>query len=208
MTLCKRFLKPQLIVLAFLLFCPVSGQEPLLCMGAYWTEDDANLMMKGFASEWDDRVHGRNGHKPYRQGIVEGMQLEKMPVMEGTFIPSSIAVKRWMAMWWRTLPLKAFPGFWVTGNLYTPLSPRRKNPAVLCPHGHAADKRFTADVQIRSAALARMGAIVFAYDMVGYGESQQVNHKIPIALVLQTYNSRGCWNTFFPGPMWILHGLG
>ncbi|TFH21718.1 MAG: acetylxylan esterase, partial [Bacteroidia bacterium] len=59
-----------------------------------------------------------------------------------------------------------------------------------CPHGHAADKRFTADVQIRSAALARMGAIVFAYDMVGYGESHQVIHKIPIALLLQTYNGK------------------
>ena len=45
-------------------------------------------------------------------------------------------------------------------------------------------------MQIRSAALARMGAIVFAYDMVGYGESQQITHRMPIALLLQTYNSR------------------
>ncbi len=45
-------------------------------------------------------------------------------------------------------------------------------------------------MQIRCAALARMGAIVFAYDMVGYAESQQVTHKMPIALVLQTYNSQ------------------
>jgi hypothetical protein len=79
---------------------------------------------------------------------------------------------------------------------------------VLCPHGHAADKRLSADVQIRSAALARMGAIVFAYDMVGYGESHQVNHKIPIALVLQTSTAEGCWNTSCRGPMWIRHGSG
>ncbi|MDO1499076.1 hypothetical protein Q2T40_01725 [Winogradskyella maritima] len=38
--------------------------------------------------------------------------------------------------------------------------------------------------------LAKMGAIVFAYDMVGYGESIQVEHKMPIALLLQTYNSQ------------------
>ena len=45
-------------------------------------------------------------------------------------------------------------------------------------------------MQIRSAALARMGAIVFAYDMIGFGESRQVSHRMPIALVLQTYNSK------------------
>ncbi|WP_223170160.1 acetylxylan esterase [Maribacter aquimaris] len=35
-----------------------------------------------------------------------------------------------------------------------------------------------------------MGAIVFAYDMVGYAESTQVTHKMPIALLLQTWNSK------------------
>ncbi|MCK4699738.1 MAG: hypothetical protein KAT38_05375 [Bacteroidales bacterium] len=47
----------------------------------------------------------------------------------------------------------------------------KKFVAILCPHGHKKDKRFTEDVQIRSAVLARMGAVVFAYDMVGFGES-------------------------------------
>ena len=35
-----------------------------------------------------------------------------------------------------------------------------------------------------------MGAVVFAYDMVGYGESTTVDHKMPIALLLQTWNSK------------------
>jgi hypothetical protein len=46
------------------------------------------------------------------------------------------------------------------------------------------------ETQILCASLARMGAIVFAYDMVGFGESQQVKHDIPIALLLQTWNSK------------------
>ena len=35
-----------------------------------------------------------------------------------------------------------------------------------------------------------MGAIVFVYDMVGYVDSKQVTHDIPIALLLQTWNSK------------------
>jgi hypothetical protein len=57
-------------------------------------------------------------------------------------------------------------------------------------HGHGPDLRFGESMQKRSAAFARMGAVVFAYDMIGYGDSKQVDHKIPIALTLQTYNSQ------------------
>lgn len=186
----QPLLRLLLLVLSILMFHPVSAQEPLLCMGAYWTEDDANLMMKTFASKWDDRVSWEKRANMIKVGIIEGMQLEKMPVIDGGFHPVIHGRRALDGYAVENIAIESFPGFWITGNLYTPLSPEEKNPAVLCPHGHAADKRFTADVQIRSAALARMGAIVFAYDMVGYGESQQVNHKIPIALVLQTYNSR------------------
>ena len=35
-----------------------------------------------------------------------------------------------------------------------------------------------------------MGAIAFAYDMVGYAESTQTTHKMPIAALLQTWNSK------------------
>ena len=35
-----------------------------------------------------------------------------------------------------------------------------------------------------------MGAVVFAYDMIGFGDSKQVSHKISITLLLQTFNSK------------------
>ena len=35
-----------------------------------------------------------------------------------------------------------------------------------------------------------MGAIVFAYDMIGFGESTQVSHNIPLGLLIQTWNSK------------------
>ena len=190
MLLARKLFKSLPSLLLLLTLTPVSGQESMLCMGGHWTEDEANLKMKEFRSTWNDLEAWENRADVIRQGIIDGMQLEKMPVIDGQFHPLIHNRREMDGYVVENIAIESFPGFWITGNLYTPVSPKEKNPAVLCPHGHAADKRLTADVQIRSAALARMGAIVFAYDMVGYGESHQVNHKMPIALLLQTYNSK------------------
>lgn len=45
--------------------------------------------------------------------------------------------------------------------------------------------RFRYDMQARCAIMARMGAWVFAYDMLGYGETNYVNHHHPDALTIQ-----------------------
>ena len=186
----SKFLNPSFSLVLLMALSSLSAQESMLCMGAHWSEDEANQRMKEFRSSWNDLESWEARADMIRQGIIDGMQLDKMPVIEGEF-NSVIHHRREMDGYAvENIAIESFPGFWITGNLYTPLHPGEKNPAVLCPHGHAADKRLTADVQIRSAALARMGAIVFAYDMIGYGESHQVTHRMPIALVLQTYNSR------------------
>lgn len=90
------------------------------------------------------------------------------------------------------IAIESFPGFFITGNLYRPLNPApfTKSPAILSVHGHGPDLRFGESMQKRSATFARMGAVVFAFDMIGYGDSKQVDHKIPIALTLQTFNSQ------------------
>jgi len=166
------------------------SQDTMLCQGYYWTEDEANIMMKKFAAKWDDINSWEERGKIIKQGIIQGMKLEQMPVINDEFSPV-IKNRRVMDGYIvENIAIESFPGFYITGNLYRPTRKQEKYAAVLCPHGHKKNKRFTDDVQIRSAVLARMGAVVFAYDMVGFGESQQVTHDIPIALLLQTWNSR------------------
>jgi hypothetical protein len=95
---------------------------------------------------------------------------------------------------------ESYPGYYVTGNLYRPKGRTGKLPAVLSPHGHWPDGRFYDSgpkeirkqivegaerfelsgrypLQARCVQLARMGCIVFHYDMVGYADSKQLAHR-------------------------------
>jgi dienelactone hydrolase len=96
---------------------------------------------------------------------------------------------------------ESLPGFFVTGNLYRPKGQNGKRPAVLCPHGHFPGGRFIDEgpdavrhkivhgaerfeeggrsfMQARCVQLARMGCVVFHFDMIGYADSQQIPEDI------------------------------
>lgn len=76
---------------------------------------------------------------------------------------------------------ESLPGFIVAGNLYRPIGDG-PFPAILSPHGHWAYGRLensvTASVPGRAISLARQGFVVFTYDMVGYNDSWQLEHRM------------------------------
>jgi hypothetical protein len=117
----------------------------------------------------------------------------------------------------------SYPGHYVSGNLYRPRNHIGKLPVVLSPHGHWANGRMyeatDADanaalasggestmngakfpLQARCAMLARMGCIVFMYDMVGYADSTQIEHRTGFTdadaiLRLQSFMGLQTWNS-------------
>ena len=92
--------------------------------------------------------------------------------------------------------LETRPGFYLCGNLYRPKGKKGPFPAIVNPHGHWTNGRLEMqpDVPIAAPApgpmglgrgnlvaigvnLARQGHVVFAYDAVGYNDTNQVTHK-------------------------------
>jgi len=95
--------------------------------------------------------------------------------------------------------IETVPGFWLCGSLYRPAKGKGPFPAILSPHGHFnstdlnENGRYRPDQQIRCAMLARMGAVVFSYEMFGYGESllqiTPADHRTSFTSTMQTLNS-------------------
>jgi dienelactone hydrolase len=77
--------------------------------------------------------------------------------------------------------LETMPGYYLGGNLYRPLHPAGKVPAVLTPHGHWPYGRLENSEDFSGPALgvnlALQGYVAFAYDMVGYNDTLQTEHR-------------------------------
>lgn len=76
--------------------------------------------------------------------------------------------------------IQTLPGFYLAGNLYRPKDTTKKYPAVLQPHGHWDNGRLeTVDramIPTRCANFALRGMVAFIYDMIGYNDTDQINH--------------------------------
>ncbi|HYO78937.1 MAG TPA: CocE/NonD family hydrolase [Thermoanaerobaculia bacterium] len=127
-----------------------------------------------------------------RRGILKGAGLAPLPFRQrmdrrsrNTIVGNGYTIEN--------LALEISPGYWLTGNLYRPLGRIGKVPAIAHPIGHFKKDgwltRTQPEMQARAGHLAQLGAIVFAYDMVGWGETRQVPHSSKRALALQLWNS-------------------
>ncbi|MEJ7676190.1 MAG: acetylxylan esterase [Chitinophagaceae bacterium] len=129
-----------------------------------------------------------------RQQILKGAGLEKLP-KKGPLNPIMGEKRVFDGYQVQNVAFESLPGVYVTGSLYTPANAKGKIPGILSVEGHWPKPedygRYRNEAQKRHASMARMGAIVWSYDMVGYGQLVDYGweHKHPEALKLQLWNS-------------------
>lgn len=169
-------------------------QPPQLCQGDFQTEAQAVEQLARFAQTCSTAAEWQARAQTIRQGILRGAGL--IPLPKKTPLNPIIHSRRTFDGYSvENVAFESTPGFFVTGNLYRPAGQPGPFAGVLCPHGHWGQPgdigRFRADMQYRCANFARMGAVVFAYDMIGYGESKIAGweHNLPNLLQLQCWNS-------------------
>lgn len=163
----------------------------VLCQGNYQTEAEAAAQLARMAATYSNLDEWKNRAAHVRRQILRGAKLDPLP--ERTPLNPIIRNKReYDGYTVESVALESRPGFFVCGNLYRPLGKEGPRPGILSTHGHGPDGRYNADEQKRAATLARLGAVVLTYDMVGFGDSahQGWEHKKhPQVLTLQTWNS-------------------
>ncbi|MDB5328539.1 MAG: acetylxylan esterase, partial [Phycisphaerales bacterium] len=166
--------------------------DPALRQGSFFKEAQGAAELAANEKTYGDLAGWQKRAALLRQGLRDGMDLAATPTLAPlTVIRHSRRELNGYSV--ENVAFPSLPGIYVTGNLYEPLNPPAgPRPAILCTHGHAAtlDARFAEQLQQRCATLARMGATVFAYDMVGYGDAKQCSHRLPITMKLQTINSQ------------------
>lgn len=142
---------------------------------------------------WEDRAADLALQVRVSQGLLPYVELDPVqPQIYGKVDKDGYTIEK--------VIFESLPGFYVTGNLYRPadLEAGQTVPGILCPHGHWNDARFYEasereikqllasgaerhesaarnHIQARCVQLARMGCIVFHWDMIGYCDSQQIS---------------------------------
>lgn len=176
----------------------------------------------GFDPHYSDQKQWAQRARELREQILVAEGLWPMPektplnaVIHGKIERDGYTVEK--------VSFASMPGHYVTGSLFRPTGKSGPFPVVLCPHGHWPGGRFYENteaaakkqieigaeqtiegarfpLQARCAMLARMGCIVFHYDMVGYADSTAIEHRAGFTdaqaiLRLQSFMGLQTWNS-------------
>jgi dienelactone hydrolase len=170
-------MRPIIILAGALLCCGLSAQIPATdARNTDLRHTDFHFTMPAYATlpEWE-------AHKAHLQRqilVAAGLYPlpEKTPLhpeVSGRIERNGYSIEK--------VALETMPGYYLGGNLYRPLHPAGKVPAVLTPHGHWNYGRLENSPDFSGPALgvnlARQGYVAFAYDMVGYNDTLQTEHR-------------------------------
>jgi hypothetical protein len=144
------------------------------------------------ASGYHDVTTWEKRKSELRACLRKALRLNPMPACPHSK-PIVTAMRKMNGYGVQNMAIETLPGLYVCGSLYQPLEVKDKIPVILSPNGHFQKGRYNKDIQIRCAMLAKMGAMVFTYDLFAYGESllqfDAQDHKRSLAMTIQALNS-------------------
>ncbi len=147
-----------------------------------WAELDRIAAQYKNIEEWEARK------KLLRPQLYRALQLAKLPTY-----PISQAIltplRKYNGYTIQNIAIEILPGVWINGSLYKPARYKGKIPVILNPDGHWEKHRYRPDCQYRCAALAKMGAMTFSYDLFAWGESglqfEYADHRRSLSQTIQ-----------------------
>lgn len=147
-----------------------------------WAELDRIASQYKNLQEWEQRK------QQLKTCLLEALQLKNLPTAPAAK-PISTPVRKFNGYTVQNIAIEILPGLWINGSLYKPTSYKGKIPVILNPDGHWEKQRYRPDCQYRCAALARMGAMAFSYDLFAWGESllqfKPEDHRRSLAMTIQ-----------------------
>jgi len=133
-----------------------------------------------------------------RKCFLEQLKLSPFP-RKTDLNPIVTSLRKYDGYTVQNIAIETIPGVYLCGSLYKPSKGKGPFPVVLCPYGHFSNPdtnlygRYRPDMQYRCGTLARMGAVVFNYDLFAWGESRlqfaTEMHRTGLAHTIQTLNS-------------------
>ncbi|WP_235918600.1 TIM barrel protein [Sediminibacterium soli] len=151
-----------------------------------WAELDRIASQYKTLAQWERR---KNELKPC---LRKALQLTYLPALPAA-APIRTEKRTYDGYTVENLALEILPGVWINGSLYKPAVYTGRIPVILNPDGHWEKQRYRADCQYRCAALAKMGAMAFSYDLFAWGESQLQfrleDHRRSLAMTIQALGS-------------------
>lgn len=152
-----------------------------------WKVEDGWAELDRIAGLYHNKEEWLARKKELRDCMIRSLQLNLAPMSLSK--PMITPVRKYDGYTVQNIAIEIMPGIYVNGSLYKPAKYKGRIPVILNPDGHWAKQRYRSDCQIRCAALAKMGAMTFSYDLFAWGESllqfKTEDHRRSLAMSFQ-----------------------